>query len=470
MKTKSYTLILICLLIMSSYVEGHCQSTIVEPIPNNSPLKNDFAPYVKDSVLYFSSNRKHELIKTYLDQNNEGLYRLYKAQLKSNDDYGKEQALVSDKLSKLNTATISYSQDGSKIFITQNEYATLNRSKGRENLLGIFIIENNNGKWSRPYSFPYNSRRNYSTAHPTVTPDGNTLFFVSNMPGGFGKTDLYQSTFMNGEWSEPVNLGKNINTEGHELFPYYHPSGKLYFSSDKHGSKGGLDIFYIRWDGNEWSKPIQLEKPINSENNDFSCYVFEDETEGYFASDRSGNDDIYKFSNPFPTFPDAKPQVEDNFCFTLFENGPFKSDTLPYIYQWYFGDGSSAKGLEVQHCFPGPGMYNVHLNVVDTLANVDLYTVAQYELELEQTQQIYISAPDTVAINTPVTFSAEKSVLKNFEPTQYYWDFGDNNKAKGVTINHIFQKKGIYHVLCGAISLDDYTNKMSSTCKIVVTE
>ena len=71
-------------------------------------------------------------------------------------------------------------------------------------------------------------------------------------------------------------------------------------------------------------------------------------------------------------------------------------------------------GIEVRHCFPGPGMYNVHLSVVDTLANVDLFTVAQYELELKQTQQVYITCPDTVKVNMPVTLSASKSVLKDF--------------------------------------------------------
>ncbi len=470
MKSLFYNII-ITLIISSPFCTDLLSQEIkVEAIPTNSTLKNDFAPYVIDSTLYFTSNRKHEFLKTYLDQNDEGLYRIYKADILLNDDFGKEVALNSAKLSKLNTSSICFTKDKSRIFITQNQYSTIKRSKGRENLLGIFIVDNNDGKWSRPTSFAYNSRRNYSNGQVTVTPDGNTIFYVSNQDGGYGKTDIYQSTFKDGEWTEPVNLGEKVNTEGQELFPFYHPSGKLYFSSDMHHSDGGLDIFYTSWNGNEWTTPVHLDQPINSSKDDFSCYIYSGETEGFFASNRSGNDDVYHFSNPYPTFTDVNDQVEDNYCFTLFENGPFKSDTLPYKYKWYFGDGESMDGIEVRHCFPGPGMYNVHLSVVDTLANVDLFTVAQYELELKQTQQVYITCPDTVKVNMPVTLSASKSVLKDFKPAQYYWKLGDDNRAKGVTINHIFRTKGTYSIECGVIAEDDVKNKMASKRKIVVTE
>ncbi|TLX77538.1 PKD domain-containing protein [Labilibacter sediminis] len=463
-----YLFILLTLTVTIDSIQG--QSIVVEKLPVNSELKNDFAPYVMDSVLYYTSNRKHEFIRSYLDQNNEWLYRLYHAPIKGGDEMGAESLFRTNALSKLNTATISYSPDKNTVYITQNQYSSVARSKGRENLLGIFIIENKNGKWSRPVAFKHNSRRSYSNAHPTVTPDGKTMFFVSDRSDGFGETDIYQSRLVDGEWTEPENLGKVVNTIGKELFPFYHPSGKLYFSSNSHGSLGGFDIFYTSWDGEKWRSPVALEEPINSVHNDFSCFVNESVTGGYFASNRDGSDNIYSFSNPFPSFPDAKSQVDDNFCFTIYENGPFISDTLPYVYQWHFGDGQTAKGLEVDHCFPKPGLYNIHLNVVDTLANVDLYTVANYEINLEYTQQIYITAPDTVKVNELVNFSAEKSVLKDFETKQYYWNFGDSNMGKGVTISHNFRKKGIYIITCGAVSKDDPTNKMSSTREIVVTE
>ncbi|WP_075590317.1 PKD domain-containing protein [Labilibacter marinus] len=460
------TSLLFAIFIFSSYA----QSIEVKKVETNSASKDDIAPFVMDSVLYFSSNRKHELLKSYLNKDNEWVYRLYSAPLLANDGIGSENMLSKSTLSKLNTASINSTTDDSKIVITQNQYSTVRKSKGRENLLGIFIIENKKGKWGRPSSFKHNSRRDFSNAHPTITPDGNTIYFVSDMPDGFGKADLYESSFINGEWTTPVNLGKAINTEGSEVFPFYHPSGKLYFSSEGHNSTGKLDIFYTSKNDGKWSAPVKLEHPINSESNDFSCFINSTQTAGYFASDRSGNADIYRYSSPYPSFPDAKPQVDDGFCFTLFENGPFVSDTLPYKYRWYFGDGKSATGLEVDHCFPGPGEYNIELNVVDTLINEDLYTVASYNINLELTQQVYISALDTIKVGQSLKLSTENSVLKDFVPKQYYWDLGDGNKGKGSSLTHTYRNPGIYTVTCGAISETKATEKLSSTRQIVVIE
>ena len=122
-------------------------------------------------------------------------------------------------------------------------------SQDRENLLGVFIIDVINGKWGRPTSFEFNSRRSYSCGHPTVSPDGKTLFYVSNQEDGFGETDIYMSVYDGTNWSEPKNLGKTINTSGKEIFPFYHPSGKLYFSSNGINGKGDFDIYYTTFDG-----------------------------------------------------------------------------------------------------------------------------------------------------------------------------------------------------------------------------
>ncbi len=445
------------------------QSYSISPIPVNCDYRSDFAPFVEDSVLYFSSNRKHEFLKSYKDQNNEELYRIYKVKLFPDDKFGKESLLHSEYLDKLNTSSISFAKEDSVIVLTKNIYPTVKRTKGKENLLGIFIVDNSNGRWKRPTAFPYNSRHDYSLGQPSLSDDGTVMFFVSNQPGGYGETDIYQSQLINGEWSEPKNLGPQVNTSGRELFPFYHKSGKLYFSSDQHNSKGKLDIFYTTWDGKGWTTPIALDAPVNSSYDDFSCYVYADGKDGFFTSNRNGCDNIYKCSELFPTFKDAKPQVEDNYCFTLFDNGPYQSDTLPYIYKWTFGDGETEVGQEVRHCFPGPGSYTVDLNVVDTLINQDLFTVAEYPLELKQTKQVYISAPDTVALNEPVQLSAEKSVLEEFKVKQYYWDLGDGTKSKGMRTNHIYRKTGKFILVCGVVSIDG-NDKMSSTKTIIVTE
>ncbi len=447
------------------------QDIVVKPINTNSSLKNDFAPFVHDSTLYFASNRKNEILKSYIDQNNELLYRIYKVAILPNDDFGNPNRVKSPEFSNLNTGSVWINQNNNLIYFCQNQYNTIKRSKGRENLLGIYYTENDGRKWSRPKSYEFNSRRDYSVAHPCLTPDGKTLFFTSNMPNGLGETDIYKSELVNGEWTEPVNLGSKINTKGKEIFPFYHPSGKLYFSSNgRNSDRTDFDIYYSVFDGQEWSEPQRLENPINSKQNDFSCYIYDSEMNGYFASDRDGSDNIYYFSTPFPTFSNPTEMVVDNFCFTLYDDGPYQSDTVPCIYKWYFSDGAVESGKEVDHCFPGPGNYTVNLNVYDTIQQVDLFNVATYELPLEKTQQIIIECPDTVKVNQTIELTAVNSELKDFVPKEYYWILDNNNKSKGVTIQYIFRNTGTFSIVCGATAKNNPRYKLASKKEIVVIE
>ncbi|MCC6724308.1 MAG: OmpA family protein, partial [Saprospiraceae bacterium] len=139
----------------------------------------------------------------------------------------------------------------------------------------------------------------YSVAHPALSADGNKLYFTSDMPGGFGGMDLYVSEKDAGRWGPPMNLGPDVNTEGHEIFPYVAPDGKLYFASDGHVGLGGLDIFYTTSkENNVWSMPENLGYPMNTVSDDFSIVFNEEGTCGFLASDREGgvgHDDIYSF-------------------------------------------------------------------------------------------------------------------------------------------------------------------------------
>lgn len=149
--------------------------------------------------------------------------------------------------------------------------------------------------------FKYNSDI-YSVGHASISKDGQTLYFVSDMQGGYGGTDLYRCMKLeDGSWGNPINLGKNINTEGDEMFPFISPKGNvLYFSSTGNSIFGGLDInksFKSR--ANVFSKPVNLGAPINSNKDDFGI-VFTDDNgqEGFFSSSRVeglGGVDIYKF-------------------------------------------------------------------------------------------------------------------------------------------------------------------------------
>lgn len=174
-----------------------------------------------------------------------------------------------------------------------------------ENRLEIFIARNVDGKWVSVEPFQYNRPEQYSVGHPAISPDGNTLYFVSDKPDGFGGTDIYScERNANGSWKQPQNLGKTINSEGKEMFPFVDKDGTLYFSSDRIDGMGGLDIYKSSGKNKTWSKPENMESPINTSKDDFSIYFTEAGKTGFLSSNRyggKGNDDIYSFKYDAPT-------------------------------------------------------------------------------------------------------------------------------------------------------------------------
>jgi outer membrane protein OmpA-like peptidoglycan-associated protein len=170
-----------------------------------------------------------------------------------------------------------------------------------ENNLKIFKATLLNGEWKDLEEFPFNSD-DYSCGHPTLSEDGKTMYFVSDMPGGNGGTDLYVTTVKDGKWTEPVNLGSDVNTGGNEMFPYLHSDGSLYFSSDAHNSMGGLDVFITSHNGTRWLKPENLNYPLNSIKDDFGFSINNDNKTGFVSSSRSKSDKMYSFEKHSPTF------------------------------------------------------------------------------------------------------------------------------------------------------------------------
>jgi outer membrane protein OmpA-like peptidoglycan-associated protein/tetratricopeptide (TPR) repeat protein len=169
--------------------------------------------------------------------------------------------------------------------------------EGRAHLQIYFADVNTLSSMSNITPFKYNND-NYSVAHPSLSPDGSIMFFSSTAPGGYGRSDIYYTTFDNGNWSDPVNAGNEINTEGDESFPFLANDSTLYFSSDGHGSLGGLDILVSYKRKGKWSRPLNFGGPLNSRFDDFSMVCNESGRYGYFASNRPGGlglDDIYYF-------------------------------------------------------------------------------------------------------------------------------------------------------------------------------
>lgn len=200
--------------------------------------------------------------------------------------------------SKYNEGAQSLSPDGMYLFFTG-----CNRPEG----LGrcdIYVSHKNGKDWGEPFNLgaPINSP--YWESQPAISPDGGTLYFVSNRPGGLGGYDIWKSTLKSdGHWSNPENLGPDINTPYDEHTPFIHPDGKtLYFSSDGWPGMGNKDIFMSRTNENgKWSKPENLGYPINTFNEETGLIVTPDGIYGLFSSILKGgygDMDIYQFKMP----------------------------------------------------------------------------------------------------------------------------------------------------------------------------
>lgn len=167
------------------------------------------------------------------------------------------------------------------------------------NRLEIYSAERKENSWKNINPFQYNKPSEYSLGHPAFSPKGDILYFVADMPGGYGETDIYFCKKINDtSWSEPKNVGAPVNTSGKECFPSLDKNGTLYFSSNGHPGMGGLDLFSAIGAGNSWSDVTNLKYPFNSSKDDLGIAFDTSGSSGYFSSNRDGglgNDDIYRF-------------------------------------------------------------------------------------------------------------------------------------------------------------------------------
>ncbi|MER3375798.1 MAG: OmpA family protein [Allomuricauda sp.] len=262
---------------------------------------SDFAPmFHKDSEVVFASAQDSSFLTTRRYRwTNQPFLDLYVAKAKedSGDLYGTKK--FSKKINtKYHEASVAFSPDQQTIYFTRNNYGKrLKRGKNGINHLKIYQSNLIDGEWTNAVEVPFNSE-NYSTGHPSISPDGTKMYFVSDKPGGYGETDIYVVDILeNGEFSEPKNLGRGINTSGKEMFPYI-TENTLYFSSNRAMGFGGLDVYKAEYSNDVFGVAYNLGEPINSNRDDFSYIVDSSGEKGYFASNRKGgkgDDDIYSF-------------------------------------------------------------------------------------------------------------------------------------------------------------------------------
>lgn len=210
---------------------------------------------------------------------------------------------------KYHEGPATFTKDGSRVIFTRNNYneGQYRKSSDGVNKLKLYTATQTSGIWSKAEELPFNSDE-YSTGHPTLSKDDQLLYFASDRPGGFGGTDIYVSRWTNGQWSTPVNLGKEVNTKGNELFPFVDEKGNLYFSSDGRPGLGDLDMFYaqLTTDGQQGILARNLGEPLNSAKDDFGIVTDGDRKTGYFSSNRKNggaDDDLYRFTREGSLYP-----------------------------------------------------------------------------------------------------------------------------------------------------------------------
>lgn len=200
-----------------------------------------------------------------------------------------------------NEGPASFDRANEIIYYSTNHQKNGKKMKAKDGLVKqkIELAKNKDGKWSEIEDLPFNNVE-YSTCHPTISVDGNVLYFASNKPDGFGGMDIYMAKKIGDTWGEAINLGASINSDKDEAFPFIHPNGTLYFSSNGKNSIGGFDIFYSKQVNNRFEEAKNIGKPFNSESDDFGFILDLERKNGYFTSNRKGGkgeDDIYSFTS-----------------------------------------------------------------------------------------------------------------------------------------------------------------------------
>ncbi len=270
----------------------------VQNLPFNSEY-SDFGGTLQGDKLYVTSARNTSR-KTY-GWNEQPFLDIYEL-TKNTDGSFQDPILVEDKVNtKYHEGVVSFSPDGNTMYFSresyfEKEFVKDSTSNTRYSLVHLFKAKKSGDEWGNVEGFAINSE-NYSIKNPSVSPDGKTIYFASDMPGGFGMFDIYKATINeDGSIGEAVNMGQKVNTPAQEMFPYISSNETLYFSSNGHLGLGGLDVFYTKVIDGKLAPVRNVGIPVNGNADDFAFHLDEESGEGFVSSNREGgmgSDDVY---------------------------------------------------------------------------------------------------------------------------------------------------------------------------------
>ncbi|GIZ10434.1 cell envelope biogenesis protein OmpA [Flavobacterium sp. UMI-01] len=266
----------------------------IEKLEINSKDKSDFGALLYGNTLYFASSRNEN--NAVYGWKNEPFLDIYQSNYNEDGSFG-SPSLVGDLNTKYHEGPVSITADGNTIYFSSESFKDnlFVKDKVKKLKIGqvnLFKAIKVNGKWTNITPLPFNSKE-YSTSNPSISSDGKTLYFSSNMPGSIGGIDIWKVAVNDdGSYGNPENLGSTINTVGDESFPFISEDRQLYFASNGLIGFGGFDVFSADLDKN--GMPHNIGKPVNSEKDDFAFTFNKEKNIGFVSSNRTGNDHIYK--------------------------------------------------------------------------------------------------------------------------------------------------------------------------------
>lgn len=267
---------------------------IVKKIGFNTE-RRDFGTFYFDEKVVFTSERRTNSLVKHSDVEGNPYFDLYISDVGEKGNLINISKFGNSMMGKYHEGPISINSDGNLLVFTRNNYDSKSTNGKRKLELVSSRLEGNS--WTKPEKITFNSTE-YSCGHGVISADNKWLYFVSDMPGGFGGTDLYRAVINpDGTFGEPVNLGELINSDQNEMFPFIHQDGILFYASNKDGGLGGLDIYAAQVKNDEsFGKIIHPGAPLNSIQDDFALIIDGQQKNGYFSSNReggAGSDDIF---------------------------------------------------------------------------------------------------------------------------------------------------------------------------------
>jgi len=264
--------------------------------------------YTQTEIFIASAKRRQMVSKRIHSWTGDYYYDLYRASIDENGEISKMKMLKSDIATKFHDGPAAFDSTSGYLYFTRNNFIDGKKGVDDQNVihLKIYRAKVDGEKFKDEEELTTINSESFSTAHPSISKDGKRMYFCSDRPGGLGGMDIYSVELENGlPKGAPVNLGNKVNTSQHEAFPYFHSEENLlFFSSEGHSGLGGLDVFVSKLSKDGAAKKTEnLGAPINSSVDDFSFISNENQTQGYFSSNREGgkgSDDVYGFKQKAP--------------------------------------------------------------------------------------------------------------------------------------------------------------------------